>query len=103
MAYRVEIADPAERDIEAILLDILAVSPARAIPWFDGLRTKIETLRRFPARCARAPENVHFDEEIRHLLYRRKPSQYRILFTISEPDLVVILHVRHGARNVLVP
>ncbi len=103
MAYRVEIADTAEREIEDVVLDIMAVSPHRAKPWFSGLRTKIGTLRTFPARCALAPEKVHFDEEIRHLLYGRKPSQYRILFTISSPDLVVILHVRHGARNVLVP
>lgn len=103
MAYKVEIANTAERDIEDILLDILAVSPGRAKSWFSGLRAKIGTLRAFPARCALAPENVHFGEEIRHLLYGRKPSEYRILYTISEPDLVVILHVRHGARDVLMP
>lgn len=43
-----------------------------------------------PERCAKAPED---GLEIRHLLHGR----YLILFTI-EPDRVVILQIRHGAR-----
>ncbi len=63
MAYRVEIAETAERDIETIFLDMRERSPARAKIWFDGLAAKIEALKIFPARCALAPENAHFRRE----------------------------------------
>jgi hypothetical protein len=41
-----------------------------------------------------------FAQEVRHLLYGRKPHTYRVLFTI-EGSLVYVLHIRHGRREPL--
>ena len=48
--------------------------------------------------CPLAPENDEFEEEIRELLYGKRQHRYRILFTIRE-QAVVVLHIRHGARE----
>ncbi len=51
-----------------------------------------------PARCPLAPENDEFEEEIRELLYGKRQHRYRILFTIRG-ETVIVLHIRHGARE----
>ena len=62
-----------------------------------------------PGRCPLAPENEHFQQDIRQLLYGRGRSIYRILFTMvevagtSDDAEVRVLHVRHGARQTLRP
>jgi hypothetical protein len=45
-----------------------------------------------------APENVHFTQDIRQLLYGPRNDVYRILFTILG-DTVQVLHVRHSAQQ----
>jgi hypothetical protein len=45
-----------------------------------------------------APENDEFEEEIRQILYGKRQHRYRILFTIRE-QTVIVLHIRHGARE----
>jgi hypothetical protein len=62
----------------------------------------VGSLSTFPARCAEAPESRFFDREIRQLLYGRGRNVYRILFTIQD-DVVSVLHIRHGAREVMKP
>ena len=48
-----------------------------------------------PQRCPVTPEN----NSLRHLLFRKKPHVYRIIYTIDERAGVVrVLHIRHGAR-----
>jgi toxin ParE1/3/4 len=92
--YRVELTEPAERDIAEAEEWIAADSPAAAADrWIDGLLAGFESLETVPARCPLAPENADHAEEIRQLIYQR----YRVLFTIVGRR-VVILHVRHGAR-----
>lgn len=42
------------------------------------------------------PEN----SKLRHLLYGHKPHIYRVIYRVLEKRKeIVILHVRHGARN----
>jgi plasmid stabilization system protein ParE len=77
-------------------------APAIAQQWAIGLMKAITSLETFPARCALAPENRYFPQEIRHLLYGKGRSIYRILFTIND-DTVFILHIRHGAQDTLKP
>ena len=62
----------------------------------------METLTRQPTRCPRAIESGKFPEELRELLYGKRRSKYRIIFTIRD-DEVVVLYVHHGARNELEP
>lgn len=91
--YRVELTEPAERDIAEAEEWIAADSPAVAEQWIDGLLAAIETLATMPARCPLAPEDEDHVEEIRQLIYQR----HRVMFTILGRR-VVVLHVRHGAR-----
>ncbi|MDJ0734584.1 MAG: type II toxin-antitoxin system RelE/ParE family toxin [Nostocaceae cyanobacterium] len=57
----------------------------------------IATLQEKPRRCALAPENDVFTEEIRQLIYGKSRSKYRILFTTRE-NTVFVLHVRHSSQ-----
>ena len=98
--YRVIIQPNAEAELEAAYLYRQARAPQAAARWFAGLVEAINSLERFPARCPLAPENGHFPEEIRQLLYGARRDVFRILFTI-QGDTVHVLHVRHGAQQYL--
>ena len=102
MNYDVVIGPDALLEIEEAYQWMLQKHPEWAHRWFDGLEQARDSLARFPERCPLAPENEHFAEEIRQLLYGKGRGQYRILFTIHE-DTVYILHVRHAARPHLEP
>jgi plasmid stabilization system protein ParE len=60
----------------------------------------IESLAQMPKRCALCFEHRHFKEEVRQLLYGKKPNVYRILF-IVRAGIVHVLHIRHAARREL--
>ncbi|MCW3100333.1 MAG: plasmid stabilization system protein [Chthonomonadaceae bacterium] len=77
-------------------------SPQRARKWMKGLMAAIESLKVFPRRCALAPENEVFDEEIRQHLYGSRNGVYRILFTIQE-DTVNVLYIRHSSQQRVTP
>jgi plasmid stabilization system protein ParE len=43
-------------------------------------------------------------ENLRHLLYGRKPSIYRVIYRVREKQKKVeVLHIRHGARRQVKP
>lgn len=100
MTYRVVTSRRAERDARSAYRYIADQAPNAARRWYQGLRQAIDSLATFPLRCPVAPEDPHFPEEIRHLLYGRRGGTYRILFTIRE-QTVVILAIRHGAQHTL--
>jgi plasmid stabilization system protein ParE len=102
MEFLVEIAEPAERDIEDAYLWFYDASPARADTWYRGLCRAILSLRELPRRCPIAPESQDLDREIRQLLYGRQRLMYRILYEIRE-DTVFVLRLRHTARARLDP
>jgi plasmid stabilization system protein ParE len=102
MKYKVIVQPPARADIEAAYLYLRERAPAAAERWLDGIEKAVLTLEQFPFRCGIAPESREFPEEIRHLLHGRRASVYRILFVIRGAE-VRVLHVRHGARNVMSP
>ena len=49
----------------------------------------------FPTRCGIAPESEKSGEEIRQLLYGKRPHVYRILFIVRQ-DVVYVLHIHTG-------
>jgi plasmid stabilization system protein ParE len=102
--FSVVIQASAERDIREALTWIQRRSPARAAKWIDQLESAIGTLGEAPLRCPLAEEGRHFEEEIRHLIWRMSGARqaYRILFTIRG-HAVHILHVRHCRRLPLEP
>lgn len=99
MSYRIVIEQRAYDDIDdAYQWRLENVAPEQAVDWYFDLLEKIETLQTFPFRCALAPENEYFAEEIRQLLYGR----HRILFTVCDEE-VHVLYVRHEAQDVFRP
>jgi toxin ParE1/3/4 len=100
MAYLVSISRRAERDLDRLYDYIDAGESDVAILWYRRLRIAISRLEEHPARCPLTPES----DKLRHLLYGRKPHIYRVIYSILEkPQEVVILHIRHGARDAFKP
>ncbi len=98
MAYPVDITVRAENDLAGIYEEIEAERSRTALNWFRGLIKSISSLEESPSRCPVTPENGG----LRHLLYGHKPLVYRIIFRVSaRPQLVEVLHIRHGARQVI--
>jgi plasmid stabilization system protein ParE len=96
MAYRVDITERAERDLERIYLTIEADNTPQAHTWFNGLERTILSLGKHPARGASIPEGG----PLRHLIYGRKGHRYRVIYTIDDANLTVtVLHIRYGARD----
>jgi len=82
------------------MLKLREHNPAYAEQWFRGLMNAIASLQEKPLRCAIAPENEAFSEEVRQLLYGKSRNTYRILFTIRD-DTVYVLYVRHSSQALL--
>ena len=75
--YRVIIQPNADAELEAAYLYCYERAPQAAARWFAGIIEAINSLEQFPARCPLAPENGHFPEEIRQLLYGARRDVFR--------------------------
>ena len=81
--------------MEAIYEFIHAEASENGFAWFNDLAREIYSLERFPERGAVIPES----KKLRHLLFGKKPSTYRIIYALDKRNYVVsVLHIRHGAR-----
>lgn len=100
MTYQVLFQPRAERELRdaALWIREQAKSPTPALRWVRSIRAKIETLKKTPHRCPVDPDSGAYGEEVRVLLFGRRPGVYRILFTIRG-DVVHVLTVRHSARR----
>ncbi|MBW4597511.1 MAG: type II toxin-antitoxin system RelE/ParE family toxin [Brasilonema angustatum HA4187-MV1] len=96
MAFQVELSAQATQDIEEHYVWIQERSPAAAEKWFNGIMIAIDTLKDFPERCSKIPEQDSFTQEVRHFIYQK----HRIIFTVQN-SIVYILAVRHTARKPL--
>ena len=101
MKYVVQLTETAKSDAKAAY-GWLKVRTSHSDRWLDGLLNAIESLGEFPQRCSLAREHKDFQDEIRHLLYGKRPHVYRVLF-IVRGDVVSVLHIRHAARQRLKP
>ena len=96
MAYAVNVARRAERDLAGIYGQIDAEESDSALKWYRGLRKAILSLEEMPSRCPATKENAR----LRHLLNGHKPHVYRAIFRVLERRKTVeVLHIRHGARR----
>ena len=95
-SYKIEITTTAETEAEEAILWTKRHSSEAAKKFSEGLIKAIKSLQSNPFRCALAPENEFFYEEIRQLVY----GKYRILLTI-DAGTVYILHIRHGSQALL--
>jgi toxin ParE1/3/4 len=95
MRYLVSLTDRALRDMELIYEFVQADSSEIAFAWFNDLAEAIYSLERYPERGAVTPES----KKLRHLLFGKKPTTYRIIYSVDKRHAAVsVLHIRHGAR-----
>jgi plasmid stabilization system protein ParE len=96
----VHLAPRALKDAEDIYGYIAREAPVAAEHWVAELFEVIESLARFPRRCAPATEEPVLRVGLRQMVF----GNYRILFTVDEEARVVnVPHIRHGARRLLEP
>ena len=96
MAYVVNIASRAQRDLARLYRQIDAGNSDAALKWYRGLKESILSLEEQPNRCPVTPEN----DKLRHLLHGNKPHLYRAIYRVLEKQKQVeVLHIRHGARR----
>ena len=96
MAYLVNLAARAQRDLALLYAEIHAGDSQAALQWYRGLKEAILSLERYPNRCSVTPESGKF----RHLLYGNRPHIYRVIYRVLEKKKQVqVLHIRHGARR----
>ncbi len=91
--YRVRITAVAQRDVESIHDYIAENAPRTADAWIGELDRQIQSLERFPLRCAVIPEATELGREYRHLIYGR----YRTILRLDR-RVVWIVRVIHGAQ-----
>ncbi len=102
MTYDVVVTAAAKQDLRAAYLWAAERAPLAAAAWLNRFEAELETLSKFPQRCAIAPEDTLVAEEIRQLNYGRRQGAYRALFTIVGNE-VRVLHVRRAARDLASP
>jgi mRNA-degrading endonuclease RelE of RelBE toxin-antitoxin system len=100
MAYLVEFAARAARDLEILYVEKNAAESHAAARWFNHLEDAALSLATYPNRCPLAPEGKKLKRALRHLLYGNRPHVYRVIYEVDEARKTVwVLHIRHGARR----
>jgi toxin ParE1/3/4 len=96
LAYEVLITPTALADAEEYVTFIRAdrQQPQAADVWWNGLLEAIFSLENMPLRCPVVPEQKHFAQELRHLIY----FSHRIVFSITKKQ-VVVLRLHHVSRQ----
>jgi toxin ParE1/3/4 len=104
MAYSVELAERAARDLEILFVEKIAAESHAAAHWYNGLEEAVYALETRPNRCPVAPEARKLKRNLRHLLHGNKPHVYRIIYEVEERRQTVwVLTIRHGARRKVRP
>jgi plasmid stabilization system protein ParE len=104
MKYSVEIAPAALVDADLAYRRLTQFSERRAKRWFYGLIDAIYSLEEFPERCPVSPESELLDIEVRHLVYGKRSSTYKIFFSVDYQEAVVrVYRIWHGMRDWITP
>ena len=85
MAYRVKLTPRAQKDVEELYRWVIGRAPHQGAAWYNGLLDAIRSLAGHPRRCPLSLEGVELQEQVRQLLYGRRP--YRILFWIKGKEV----------------
>ena len=92
--FKVLIPPQVQQKIKDQAYVIAMDKPSAALKWYDTIQEKLSSLEQMPKRCPIAPESIHFDFEVRHLISGR----YRILFAVQD-DSVKVLDFKAGQQN----
>jgi plasmid stabilization system protein ParE len=98
MTYRVVITAAAKQNLRDAYLWAAERAPLTAAAWLNRFEAELQTLAHLPERFQLAPENAFVEPEIRQLIFGRRHSAYRALYTIVG-DQVRVLHIRRAARD----
>jgi plasmid stabilization system protein ParE len=94
--YQVIVTPAALTGIRESFAYIHERSPLNGARWLQGLYKEIETLERFPERCAFAREREYLDDDLRQLVFK----SHRIVFTVAKKEKrVYVVYVRHASRR----
>lgn len=102
MNYRVIVSPNAKSDLRGYFLNAAEHAPRTAERWLGRFENALASLSTNPERCALAPENDAVDAEIRQLLFGKRRSMFRALFTVVK-DEVHILHIRRATMQTAKP
>jgi plasmid stabilization system protein ParE len=92
--YQVIITPDAQAAIRESFAYIHERSPLNAARWLQALYREIDTLERFPERCAFAREREYLEGDLRQLLFK----SHRIVFAVAKKEKrVYIVYVRHAS------
>lgn len=100
MSRRVVLQRLAVRDLDDAYRWAASNAPEAAAHWLTRFEHSLVTLSENPDRCPVARENAKADLELREFLFGRRPSVFRVIFTI-EPDTVRILRILRAQRRFL--
>ncbi len=99
MLYRVVVSQEVFDRLEAFV-DYIAIeqqAPLNAERWLRKAWQHIQTLKTFPNRCPKAPEDKQFDFTVRMLIVDR----CLFLYTVDEEKREVqVFGFRHGSQDV---
>ncbi len=96
--YTVTVTPEAQANIREAFLYISGRNPLNGERWLRALYKQVDTLERFPERCAYARERSLLGNELRQMLFK----SHRIIFLVDKPKrIVIVLYVRHGRRKTI--
>jgi plasmid stabilization system protein ParE len=98
MTYRVIITAAAKQNLRDAYRWAADRAPHTAALWLQRFEAELQTIASFPERFQLAPENAFVEPEIRQLIFGRRLTAYRALFTIIGDD-VQVLHIRRTTRD----
>ena len=98
MAYRVEISDPAARDIDEALSYILRDSLSAAKSWHSDLTELLDLIADLPTRFGAMAEAKSLKLPYRSVMHH----SHRVIYRIDdEAQVVYVVRVYHSARRSL--
>lgn len=98
MAYRVEVTEPAEEDIDETVAYMAKDSFEAALRWHDGLWQLIFSLSDAPTRFSLIEEAEELGFPYRSAIH----YSHRVIFRIDDAlSTVYVVRVYHGARHPL--
>ncbi len=90
MSYSVRLLSRAKADLLRIFFYIEERSPEGALRWEEALEAGLDRLRGNPSIYGLAPEDSHFDFELRQLLFKTKQGRtYRAVYRIDRNQVIV--------------
>jgi hypothetical protein len=98
MTYRVVITENAKANLRSYYLRAAERAPLTAGRWLNRFEEALAGLAQSPQRCGLAPENELVADEIRQLLFGKKPRVFRALLTIAGEE-VQVLHIRRATMD----